>query len=177
MKTISKIWGVFILFALVFFVTACSDDDDKSSYTFNGHYSSVNTVEALASATTAITIQGDNVTLDKMLEGFDYIKPITGAELNYNKSNIQLTGITDKGLTLKDFTVIINGYQRNMGNVNQDFEFASKEVLDFLNESLKRVVNQRNLSVQMKFSSDKNITAEDNIKLIINFNGVFTYLK
>lgn len=177
MKIIGKVLGVFTIFAMTLLLSGCGDDDDRSQYKFNGFYESTSMVQALASAAEPITIIGDNVSLDKMLEGFDYSKPVIASELNYNRSNIKLTGITGKGFMLKNFTVIINGQQRNIGNVSEDFEFASKEVLDFLNESLKRVVNQNNLNVQMKFSSDKDIRVEDDVRLIINFNSTFTYLK
>ncbi len=168
--------ALFSLLTLIFTLSSCSSDDDKTEYTFTGNYSSVNYIENLESAKQPITIQGDDIKIDDMFKGYDYVKPITKGELNYNESNIKITGLSGKELVLKDFTIIINNVEKNLGDISEDKTFPTKDILDYLNESLKRVISQKQLNVKMKFNS-KTIVKEDDIKLTINFNGIFRYLK
>jgi len=165
-----------LIVAFAFSLVSCSSDDDRSEYTFTGSYSSLNIIENLESAKQPITLQGDDIKIDDMFKSYDYVKPITRGELNYNESNIKITGLSGKDLTLRDFTVIINGVEKKLGDISEDKTFPTKEVLDYLNESLKRVISQRQLNVKMKFDS-RAIAKEDDIRLVINFNGIFRYLK
>jgi len=162
---------------ITFILSSCGSDDNKSEYTFNGNYISTNIIKSDDIYAPPIIIQGDDISVDDMFKQYEYISPIVYGDLNYNKSYIKVTGLNDKNIILKDFAVIINGYEKVFGSISKDEDIIpNQEMLNYMNEALKRVISQKKLNVQIRFNSNPVITAEDNIRLIINFEGKFKYL-
>lgn len=168
---------LFLLSIFVVFISCGSDDDDILISEFKGSYTSVNTVEYLESAKPPIIIQGEQVSIDDMFKGYAYTKPIVNSELDYNKSYIRITGLTDNGIILTNFTVSVNGISKNLGTVNADYSWATKDILDYLNTTLESIVVRQNMNVEMTFSSNKGIRDTENVKLILNYDGVFQYIR
>lgn len=177
MKSV-KIVMLFLLSALIGLSSCGSDDDDnRSVYEFSGNYVSNNAIEYLESVKPPMTIKGETISIDQMFSGYIYVSPIIQGDLDYNKSYLRITGLTDKGVLLSNFIVTINGQSKNLGNINTDFNSQTKDILDFLNETLQRVVSQQQLNVEMTFTSNRNLSMDDNVRLIINYDGIFKYLK
>lgn len=174
MKSIYKFLGVLLAVSLVF--SSCgSDDDDKTEESFTASYTSNNAIKGVANA--QIEIPGENISIDNMFSSIDYVKPISSGVLNFNRSYIKLTGLTAKGAILKGFTVNINGVKRNFGDVSKDFDLATNDDLKFLDDALKQVVSQRNLTVKVQYTPTVDLETGDNVKLIIHFDGTFKYWK
>lgn len=167
-----------IILLLIIIFSSCSSDNNKSEYTFSGNYTSINTIKSDNIYAPPIIIQGDNLSIDSMFAKYKYTEPIIYGDLNYSKSHIAIAGLDSINVTLKSFTVIINGYEKLFGDVSKDEDIMpNQEMLNYMNEVLKIIINQKKLNVQVKFNSNPVITEKDSIRLIINFEGKFKYLQ
>jgi len=172
---------LFILFTIstVLAFTACGSDDNtvKIDKYFNGECKLNAAIVGPAGST--ITTAETTATLEDMLKNStDFGTPITAGSLNLTeKTSIKVTGLK-KGVTLKDFKLIINGGEKSFGDISNEAlntNLYNDASLNFFKDAFSRMVSEGSLKVKTSFTPSASIETADKVQVEILFYGKFTY--
>lgn len=168
-----RIFSILMLSALCLAFVACSDDDDTPNKL-------TEPIQDTKTYTFDIVVgENANFDTDKMIKLEDFVKLHTAKkDANFaealSTSYIKITGITEGGHELKDLVLIVKGtdLKRQFGVVTKDETFNSVSTdLKFLDDLVKRLVNRKELTLNLQGHSTKEIlkTVKFEIKLDVKF--------
>lgn len=171
---------LFTLFAtsLLFAFSACSDDDNKEQFFFNGDCKQTISLES-GPAGSVITTTPLSTTLDDMLkdsEGFG--APVSTGEMLVAGSNTSvLIKNLPAGVVLKDLKININGIERSFGDISNEKAnlnlYMGAESAAFFSKAFDKVVSNKAMTTKVTFTPSEK-TAGD-VTLEIVFSGRFSY--
>lgn len=159
--------------------TACGSDDEYETLSFNA---------TIKKDVTLRGFQGQRVTepavtesLENMLKesatGYDGTR-IASANLTITGDTyIRITGL-NPGMTLRDFTLKINGLERNFGNITSETVNLHNDVnLNYFSSAFAKIVSDHRLSLEVSYTPSADIAESDNIKVELSYDGRFHYNK
>jgi len=174
-KTLSV---VFILSALFAFTGCGSDDPEKVEKFFNGICKQTINIQAYANQST--TIEPVTSTLESMLEDSPgYGSPIsTGNFVVTGNTTITIEGLDDMAddPVLKGFKLNINGLERSFGDITKkNATLYTDDHLEYFKNVFNKMVKDKKLITKVTFTPSVNIDPADKVKLVISFDGKFSY--
>lgn len=158
---------------IIVFFSSCSSDDDKVTKEFSA--TCKHDVAILGFANQITTTDPSIRSLDDMLQNYDYNPPVVNGSMKVTSSSFKILGLKD-GVVLKNFTLKINDYQKNFGDISSTkSDLYIDDNLDYFKEAFKRMVSQGRLKVEMTFSPSEKLDEESNVRLSLSFDGVYYY--
>lgn len=154
--------------------SSCSKDDNKTEKTFDGVCKHSLLLEGPKDAT--LTTPESVAELNTMLSDYTFVAPITSGILNLSEvTSVKITGLKN-GVTLKNFSLIINDSKKDFGDIVTDKAVLyNSNTVDYFKDAFSKMVAQKKLRVKATFTPSESIVAADNVKVEIVFNGRFTY--
>lgn len=169
----------FILSILLSFTGCGSDDPEKVEKSFNGICKQAVAIQAYANSTT--TTEEKVSTLEEMLKDTPgYGSPIASGSFIVagGVTYIQIEGLDDmaEDVTLKGFTLSINGMERNFGDITKNnAKLFTDNNLEYFRNVFNKMIRDGKLVTKITFTPTGNIDPADKVKLQISFDGKFSY--
>jgi len=165
-----------ILFASLFFF-ACSDDDNKTKYEFNGVCKHSVNLKGYADQSN-ITITS-NANLDDMLIAYEYKSPITAGVIYKSDANTYFRIVNlEEGMILKNVVLTINDntYRFKDNITYSNANLYTNETSDYFERIVfNSMISKRKLVVSISFTLNKDLTPEQNVNFDMSFSGRYTY--
>lgn len=168
-----------ILCALFSFTGCGSDDPEKVEKFFNGICKQTIALQAYANSTTSTDAKVS--TLDEMLKDTPgYGSPISSGNFVMTSQNtvIKIEGLEEmaEDVILKNFTLDINGQKRDFGDISKNnAKLYTDQHLEYFKNIFNLMVRDGKLTSKVTFTPTKNIDPADKVKLLISFDGKFSY--
>lgn len=175
-----KIFLTIVFLSALFSFTGCgSDDPEKIEKFFNGVCKQTVAIQAYANSTTSTEEKVS--TLEEMLKDTPgYGSPIASGSFVVTGENttIKVEGLEDmaEDVTLKGFTLNINGLERNFGDITKSNAKLYTDIhLEYFKNVFNKMIRDGKLATKITFTPTKNIDPADKVKLQISFDGKFSY--
>ncbi|PVX50697.1 hypothetical protein C7377_1010 [Balneicella halophila] len=173
-----RVFSILMLAVLCLGFTACSDDDDDKKVTWPEEISDTHSyTKKLLVAEGA----GFDIPLEIKLEDFSNVKDfqdkIRTAEAKA-ESFIKITGVTEGEHNFETLTLRVKGtnIQLVLTNVDKDMTYNGvKTDLPFLDKVVERLAKQKEITLQIKGTSDKKIN--EDVVLQLNLSALFKMRK
>lgn len=178
MKKQNILYSLIILLFSIVFISCSDDDDNKSKYEFNGVCKHAVNLKGYADQSN-ITLTS-NITLDEMLEAYDYKSPITAGLLYKTDSNtfFKITNL-EEGRIIKNLILTINGITHTFKDdiTSSNANLYTNDTSNYFERVFNSMISQRKLNVKVSFSLRTDLTPEENVNLDMSFSGRYTYWK